>query len=138
MMTPSDVHRAWHVIDASKYPLGRLASKVAEVLMGKHLPRYTPHIDTGEFVVVTNADKVVLTRTKPQKKTYQTYSLYPGGQRTIPVSRYAERRPDHVVRLAVRRMLPKSKLGKAMIKKLKIHAGPNHPHAAQKPVELTV
>lgn len=138
MMTPSDLHRAWHVIDASKYPLGRLASRVAEVLMGKHRPTYTPHIDTGDFVVVTNAEKCVLTRSKPEKKKYQTYSLYPGGQRTIPVARYLERKPEQVVMLAVRRMLPKSKLGRAMLKKLKIHAGAEHPHAAQRPAELTV
>jgi large subunit ribosomal protein L13 len=132
------VHRAWHVIDASQYPLGRLASKVAEVLMGKHRPQYTPHLDTGDFVIVTNAEKLVLTRTKPDKKTYQTYSMYPGGQRIIPVARWMERKPEHVVMLAVRRMLPKSKLGRAMLKKLKVHTGPIHPHAAQKPVALTV
>ncbi|HKD99434.1 MAG TPA: 50S ribosomal protein L13 [Planctomycetota bacterium] len=138
MMTPSDVHRSWYVVDASRHPLGRLASRVAEVLMGKHRPTYTPHLDTGDFVIVTNAEKAVYTRTKPEKKTYQTYSLYPGGQRTLPLARLMERTPERVVRLAVKRMLPKSKLGKAMIKKLKVHRGAEHPHAAQKPAELAI
>jgi large subunit ribosomal protein L13 len=138
LMTPKDVRRRWYVVDASRYPLGRLASRVAEVLMGKHAPTYTPHIDTGDFVVVTNAARAVYTGSKPEKKEYQTYSLYPGGQRIIPLRRWMEKKPEWVVRLAVRRMLPKSKLGHAMLKKLKVHAGPEHPHAAQKPTELEI
>lgn len=106
--------------------------------MGKHRPTFTPNQDTGDFVVVTNASKLVLTGSKPDKKQYQTYSLYPGGQRTIPVRRWTEEKPEHVIRLAVRRMLPKSKLGKQMIKKLKIVAGAEHPHSAQKPQALAV
>lgn len=138
MMRADDVQRRWYVVDASQYSIGRLASRVAEVLMGKHRPTYTPHCDTGDFVIVTNASQAKLTGSKPSKKTYQTYSLYPGGQRTIPVERWMEEKPDHVVYLAVRRMLPKSKLGRAMIKKLKIVDGPEHPHAAQSPEVLTV
>jgi large subunit ribosomal protein L13 len=138
MTKPSEVRREWYVVDASRHSLGRLASRVAEVLMGKHRPQYTPHIDTGDFVIVTNAAKVKLTGSKPERKKYQTYSLYPGGQRTIPVARWIETRPEHVVRLAVRRMLPKSKLGHAMIKKLKVVAGAEHRHQAQKPAELAV
>lgn len=138
MATPADLSRHWYVVDASRYPLGRLASRVAEVLMGKHRPTYTPHIDTGDFVIVTNAAKAKLTGSKPAKKEYQTYSLYPGGQKTIPVRRWMEERPEHVVHLAVRRMLPKSKLGRAMIKKLKVVAGAEHPHQAQQPAELAV
>ncbi len=136
MMTPSDVTREWHVVDASRYPLGRLAMRVAEILMGKHRPNYTPHLDTGDFVIITNAENLVVTGGKSEKKTYQTYSLYPGGQRTIALERWKEEKPEHVVRLAVRRMLPKSKLGKQMLTKLKVVRGTEHPHQAQKPVEL--
>jgi large subunit ribosomal protein L13 len=138
MLRAEDVSRRWYVVDASRYPLGRLASRVAEVLMGKHRPTYTPHADTGDFVVVTNASKLVFTGSKPERKKYQTYSLYPGGQRTIPASRWMEQKPEHVVVLAVRRMLPKSKLGRAMIKKLKVVEGAEHPHSAQKPEELKI
>jgi large subunit ribosomal protein L13 len=133
-----DVERQWYVVDASKHSPGRLASRVAEVLMGKHRPEYTPHIDTGDFVIVTNAAKLRLTGSKPVKKTYQTYSLYPGGQRTIPVRKWVDEKPDHVVYLAVRRMLPKSKLGRAMLKKLKIVEGADHPHSAQRPKDLAI
>jgi large subunit ribosomal protein L13 len=138
MTKPTEVPRQWYVVDASQHSLGRLASRVAEVLMGKHRPLYTPHIDTGDFVIVTNASKVKLTGSKPERKKYQTYSLYPGGQRTIPVQRWIEERPEHVIRLAVRRMLPKSKLGHAMLKKLKVVAGAEHRHQAQRPVELAI
>lgn len=138
MMRAVDIKRHWYVVDASRYPLGRLASRVAEILMGKHRPTYTPHCDTGDFVIVINAEKAKLTGSKPDKKKYQTYSMYPGGQRTIAVERWMQEKPEHVVLLAVRRMLPKSKLGKAMIKKLKIVRGTDHPHTAQRPEELIV
>ncbi|MFN0205197.1 MAG: 50S ribosomal protein L13 [Planctomycetota bacterium] len=138
MMRPTDVNRHWFVVDASRYPLGRLASRVAEVLMGKHRPTFTPHIDTGDFVIITNAEKIALSGSKLANKEYQTYSMYPGGQRTIAISRWLDEKPEHVVRLAVRRMLPKSKLGRAMIKKLKVVKGTEHPHAAQRPEELII
>ena len=130
------VQRNWRVIDADGAILGRLAVKVAMTLMGKDKPTYTPHVDTGDFVIVVNADKVRLTGNKADTKEYQTYSHYPGGQKIIPFSRMIERHPERVVELAVKRMLPKNKLGRAMFKKLKVYSGPEHDHAAQKPVTM--
>lgn len=132
---PGEVEAKWLVVDATDLVLGRLAVSVATVLQGKHRATYTPHIDTGDFVVITNAEKVRLTGRKPEQKTYDRYSGYPGGRRVIPFRTMIEKKPDEVVRLAVRRMLPKSRLGKQMLRKLKVYAGPSHPHEAQNPVE---
>ena len=130
------VERNWRVVDASDQILGRMAVKIAMTLMGKDKPTYTPHVDTGDFVIVVNAEKIRLTGNKAEYKEYQTYSHYPGGQKIIPFERMMERHPDRVVELAVKRMLPKNKLGRAMFKKLKVYSGPTHEHAAQKPVTM--
>ncbi len=130
------VERNWRVCDASDQILGRMAVKIAMALMGKDKPTYTPHVDTGDFVIVVNAEKIRLTGNKAEYKEYQTYSHYPGGQKIIPFERMMERHPDRVVELAVKRMLPKNKLGRAMFKKLKVYSGPTHEHAAQKPVTM--
>lgn len=130
------VDRKWWVIDGENAILGRLAVKVAMTLMGKTKPIYTPHVDTGDFVIVVNADKIRLSKDKAQTKKYQTYSMYPGGQKIIPFTRMMERHPERVVELAVRRMMPKNGLGDDMIKKLKVYRGPNHQHAAQKPEKM--
>jgi large subunit ribosomal protein L13 len=136
MAKPSDIERRWFHIDAEGKVLGRLAVEVARILMGKHRPTYTPHIDTGDFVVVTNADKVVITGKKAEQKKYYHYTGYPGGLVETSYKRMRARKPEQVVRLAIRRMLPKTKLGRAMISKLKIHTGPEHPHTAQQPETL--
>lgn len=132
------VERKWRVVDADGAILGRMAVKVAMALMGKDKPTYTPHVDTGDFVIVVNADKVRLTGTKARTKQYQTYSKYPGGQKRIPYSRMMERHPERVVEMAVKRMLPKNKLGTAMFKKLKVYSGPDHNHAAQQPETMEI
>ncbi len=132
---PGEVQAKWLVVDATDLVLGRLAASVATVLQGKHRPTYTPHVDTGDFVVITNAEKVRLTGRKPEQKTYDRYSGYPSGRRVIPFRTMIEKKPDEVMRLAVRRMLPKNRLGKQMLRKLKVYAGPSHPHEAQNPVE---
>jgi len=131
---PADVERRWLVVDASGRTLGRLATAVARGLEGKHKPIYTPHIDTGDHVVVINASKVALTGTKPQNKSYFHHTLYPGGATFTSFREVMERHPERIVQLAVRGMLPKTKLGRAMIKKLKVYAGAEHPHTAQQPV----
>jgi len=130
--------RRWCHVDASGKVLGRLASKVAVMLMGKDRPQYTPHVDTGAYVVVTNAEKVRLTGKKLSQKFYKSYSGYPGGLRLRPASEMLEKHPGDVIRLAVRRMLPRTKLGRQMLKKLKVYKGPDHPHAAHKPEEVQV
>lgn len=130
------VQHNWRIVDADGAVLGRLASKVAMVLMGKDKPTYTPHVDTGDFVIVVNADKVRLTGQKASKKEYQTYSHYPGGQKTIPFKKMMQLHPERVVELAVRRMMPKSTLGIHMFKKLKVYKGPEHTHAAQQPQKM--
>jgi large subunit ribosomal protein L13 len=133
---PSDVVRAWHLVDATDLPLGRLASEVAQVLRGKHKPIYAPHIDTGDFVVVINAEKVAVTSGKSQTKIYYRHSGYPGGIKAETFDSLRDRRPEAIVERAVRGMLPKNKLGRQMLRKLKVYAGPDHPHEAQKPVDL--
>lgn len=130
------VERNWRVIDADGLVLGRLASKVAMVLMGKDKPIYTPHVDTGDFVIVLNAEKVRVSPQKAEIKEYQTYSGYPGGQKIIPFKRLMERHPERIIELAVKRMLPKNTLGAHMFKKLKVYRGPEHDHAAQKPQKM--
>ncbi len=128
------VERKWYVVDATDKTLGRLATRIATVLMGKHKPTYTTHIDTGDFVVVTNAHRFRLTGTKVQTRVYERYSHYPGGKRVIPFDRMLAAHPERVLTFAVKRMLPKSTLGRHMLEKLKVYAAPEHPHQAQRPV----
>jgi large subunit ribosomal protein L13 len=132
----SSIEQKWYLIDAKDYVLGRMASKIAVMLMGKHKPIYTPFLDTGDFVVVVNAEKVVFTGTKARDKKYYRHSGYLGGIKERTLGEYLEKAPEDVIRLAVRRMLPKTKLGRQMLTKLKIYAGGEHPHSAQKPVKL--
>lgn len=133
---PNEVERKWRVIDAEGQVLGRLAVKVAMALMGKDKPVYTAHVDTGDFVVVVNADKILITGDKAKQKTYQTYSQYPSGQKTLSYAKMMEKYPERVVKLAIKRMLPKNTLGNDMFRKLKVYAGPEHPHAAQQPAVM--
>jgi large subunit ribosomal protein L13 len=136
--TPSgrDIERAWFVVDAEGQTLGRLATRVASVLRGKHKPTFTPHLDLGDHVIVINADRIVVTGAKAEDKAYHSHSGFPGGLRSVPFGRMLERRPTRIVETAVRGMLPKNKLGRAMASKLKVYAGPDHPHAAQRPLPL--
>ncbi|MFW6050191.1 MAG: 50S ribosomal protein L13 [Myxococcota bacterium] len=134
----SEVERRWYVVDATDQPLGRLATKVATVLRGKHKPDYTPHVDTGDFVIVVNAAKVKLTGAKLDKKLWYRHSGVPGGFKAVPYRQLLDRRPDFAVEKAVRGMLPKTSLGRKMRKKLKVYAGETHPHAAQKPEPLAL
>lgn len=131
------VSKVWYEVNADGKVLGRMSTRIATILQGKHKPQYTPHVDTGDFVVVYNAKKVKLTGNKLKDKMYKRYSGYPSGLKLKPAGEMLEKHSDRMVRLAVRRMLPKSKLGEKMIKKLKIYAGPEHPHEAQQPRELT-
>ncbi len=133
-----DVQRDWHIVDATDKVLGRMASRIAMVLQGKTKPTYTPHVDTGDFVIVTNAGKIKLTGNKINEKVYYTHSGYPGGFKEHPIKVWLEKHPDRVVNLAVKRMLPKTKLGNAMLKKLKIYSGPDHSHEAQQPKVLEI
>lgn len=130
--------RAWFVVDASDKPLGRLASEVAHVLRGKHKPTYTPHVDTGDFVIVVNADKVKVTGAKADDKHYYRHSGIPGGFRAESFRHVVERKPGFPIEKAVKGMLPKNVLGREMFSKLKVYATPDHPHAAQKPQALEI
>jgi large subunit ribosomal protein L13 len=129
----SEIDRKWHLIDAEGAVLGRLATEVATLLRGKHKPTFAPHMDTGDFVIVVNASKLSISPRKGTDKLYHRHTGYPGGIRTRSLDEMMAKRPEEVVRLAVKRMLPKGPLGRKMLKKLKIHAGPTHPHAAQQP-----
>lgn len=131
-------NRRWYHVDAAGQTLGRMATRIAAALMGKDRPEWTPHVDTGAYVVVTNAEKIVLTGKKRTEKVYHSYSGYPGGLKETKVDEMLEKHPDRVVSEAVRRMLPKSRLGSQMLKKLKVYAGPEHPHTYAKPEELEV
>jgi large subunit ribosomal protein L13 len=135
---PGDIERRWHVIDAADVVLGRLASQVATLLRGKHKPIFAPHADTGDYVIIVNADKVALTGNKRQDKVAYRHSGYPGGLKRTGYEELLSKRPDRAVRLAVRGMLPHNKLGQKVIKKLKVYAGPDHPHAAQQPVPFEI
>ncbi|MQA98014.1 MAG: 50S ribosomal protein L13 [Streptosporangiales bacterium] len=135
---PSDIERQWFVIDATDVVLGRLASHVATLLRGKHKPIYAPHMDTGDFVIVVNADKVALTGKKLEQKRAYRHSGYPGGLRAVGYGELLAKRPDRAVEKAVKGMLPKNSLGRKMAKKLKVYAGPEHPHQAQKPVPFEI
>jgi large subunit ribosomal protein L13 len=132
MAKPGDVKQKWLLVDAADKVVGRLASDIAVVLMGKHRPTYTPHIDTGDFVIVVNADKAIFTGKKWDQKTYTWYTGYPG-LRSETAAQRRDRRPELILREAVRRMLPKNKLGHKMLSKLKIYTGADHPHQAQQP-----
>ncbi len=131
---PGTVQQSWRIADAEGERLGRFATRIATVLMGKHRPEYTPHIDTGDYVIVINAEKIELTGNKAEQKIRTRYSGYPGGLKAETYASLMERRPAFVVEEAVRRMLPKGRLGRQMIKKLKVYAGSEHPHSAQQPI----
>ena len=133
-----EVKRRWYLVDAENQILGRMATRIANVLRGKHKPTYTPNVDTGDFVVVINAEKVAVTGKKAQQKVYQRYSGYPSGLKKIKYADMQRRHPDRIIRLAVQRMIPKNRLGRKVIKKLKIYSGPDHPHEAQKPAVLSI
>jgi large subunit ribosomal protein L13 len=135
---PADITRAWHVVDAEGLVLGRVATEVATILRGKHKPIYAPHCDTGDHVIIVNADKIVLTAGKPDKKLVYRHSGYPGGLRSQTYANLLEVKPTDAVRKSVRGMLPKNRLGRQMLKKLKVYTGPNHPHAAQNPQPLAI
>ncbi len=131
-----EVNRSWFVVDADGEVLGRLSTRIATVLRGKHHPEYTPHVDTGDYVIVVNADKIRFTGNKENVKIYQNYSGYPGGLKELTAAEIRSRRPERLIEIAVKGMLPKNKLGNAMIKKLFVYAGPEHPHTAQQPKPL--
>jgi large subunit ribosomal protein L13 len=133
-----EVQRKWYVVDATGKPLGRLAREIAVILRGKNKPTYTPHVDTGDFVIVVNAEKVALTGNKLEDKFYHHHTGYMGNLRSMSAKDMLERHPEDVVRLAVRGMMPKGVLGRHMLKKLKIYRGPEHPHTAQKPEVLDI
>jgi large subunit ribosomal protein L13 len=136
--TPADRQRDWYVVDAEGRTLGRLATQIAEVLRGKRKPEYTPHCDTGDFVVVVNAEKVAVTGNKREDKLYWRHTGYPGGIRSRSLGEMLERRPEEVLRKAVRGMLPRNRLARQQLRKLKIYAGPEHPHQAQQPKPLEI
>jgi large subunit ribosomal protein L13 len=131
-----DIKRRWYVVDAQGKTLGRLATEIARILRGKHKPTFSPHLDTGDFVIIVNAEKIHVTGKKLNTKRYYRYSGYLGGLKSIVLSDQLEQHPERVLVHAIRGMLPKNRLGRAMIKKLKVYAGPDHPHAAQKPEPL--
>jgi large subunit ribosomal protein L13 len=130
---PDDIQRNWWIVDAAGKPLGRIATEIARLLRGKHKPMYTPHVDTGDNVVVINASRVALTGNKPQQKTYFRHSGYMGGEREIPFAKMVKSHPERVIELAVKGMMPKNNLGRMMRKKLRVYPGPEHPHAGQNP-----
>jgi large subunit ribosomal protein L13 len=136
--TPQDRERNWLLVDAEGQTLGRLATQIADALRGKRKPTYTPHVDTGDFVVVVNAEKISVTGDKRHSKLYHRHSGYPGGLRTRTLNDMLERRPEEVIRLAVRGMLPKNRLARKQLTKLKVYAGPDHPHEAQKPQPMEI
>jgi large subunit ribosomal protein L13 len=136
MAKTGEVKQRWWVIDASDQVVGRLAVQIATILRGKHRPEYTPHQDTGDFVIVVNAGKVRFTGKKMQTKTYQSYSHYPGGLRVVSAREMLEKHPERILEAAVRRMVPRNRLGRKQMSKLKIYAGATHPHQAQNPQEL--
>ncbi len=135
---PSDIQRAWHVVDADGLVLGRVATEVARVLRGKHKPIFAPHVDTGDHVIVVNAAKIVLTADKGQRKLIYRHSGYPGGIKSQTYARLLAAKPEEAVRRSIRGMLPKNRLGRQMGRKLKVYAGPEHPHAAQQPRPLMI
>jgi large subunit ribosomal protein L13 len=135
---PQSVERDWYVVDATDKTLGRLATEIARRLRGKHKPEYTPHVDTGDYIVVVNAEKVTVTGNKAQAKNYYRHTGYPGGLRSMNFEKMIGHAPERVIESAVKGMLPKGPLGRAMYSKLKVYAGTEHPHAAQQPQELNI
>ena len=135
---PNELERRWYVVDADGLTLGRLATRIADTLRGKRKPEYTPHVDTGDFVVVVNAEKIAVTGKKLEQKRYYRHSGYPGGLRERTLAEQLQRRPTEVLRVAVKGMLPRNRLARAQMRKLKIYVGPEHPHEAQAPKELEV
>jgi large subunit ribosomal protein L13 len=135
---PSDRERNWLVVDATGQTLGRLATQIAEALRGKRKPTYTPHVDVGDFVVVVNAEKIAVTGAKRTEKLYHRHSGYPGGLKTRTLQEMLDRRPEEVIRLAVKGMLPRNRLARKQLTKLKVYAGPEHPHVAQKPEPMEI
>ncbi|MQY07581.1 50S ribosomal protein L13 [Actinomadura macrotermitis] len=135
---PADVQRQWHVIDATDVVLGRLASQAAQLLRGKHKPIYAPHLDTGDFVIIINADKVALSGNKREQKRAYRHSGYPGGLRSVAYGDLLEKNPERAVEKAIKGMLPKNTLGRQMFGKVKVYRGPNHPHQAQQPVPFEI
>ena len=131
--TPANRERNWLVVDATDKTLGRLATQIADTLRGKHKPEFTPHCDVGDFVIVVNAEKIAVTGKKRQEKLYYRHSGYPGGLRSRTLDEMLARRPEEVIRLAVKGMLPRNRIARAQLRKLKVYAGPEHPHAAQQP-----
>jgi large subunit ribosomal protein L13 len=138
MAKAGEVKQQWYCVDATDRVLGRMAARIARILMGKHKPTYTPYMDTGDYVVVVNADKVKLTGKKRNTKIYDYYTYYFGGRKVVSFEDMISRHPEKVIELAVRRMLPKNRLARKMLKKLKIYSGSEHPHAAQQPIELNL
>jgi large subunit ribosomal protein L13 len=136
LATAESARPEWLHIDATDAVVGRLAVQIATILRGKHKPTYTPHVDSGDFVIVTNVEKVRFTGNKWEQKTYQTYSRHPGGQKTIPATEMRARKPEEILFQAVKRMVPRSRLGRAQMNKLKMYTGPKHPHQAQQPKEF--
>jgi len=136
MAKKEQIERKWLLVDADGAVLGRMAAKIAPILMGKTKPTYTPYVDTGDYVIVVNADKVRLTGKKAQTKEYASYSHFPGGRKVVSLADMMASKPERVIELAVKRMLPKNKLGKKMLKKLKIYRGPEHQHCTQKPEKI--
>lgn len=138
MAKEAELQKQWYVVDAAGQRLGRLASQVAAVLRGKHKPTFTPNVDTGDYVIVVNADKVVLTGNKLADKMYYKHSLYPGGLKAVPANEMLAKHPEKAIEIAIRGMLPHNSLGRRQFLKLKVYAGPEHPHAAQQPEPLAV
>ena len=138
MANPDKIERKWYVVDATGYTLGRMASEVAKVLRGKNKPEFTPHVDTGDFVIVINAEKIHLTGKKLEQKMYRTHSGYPGGLREMNYGKFIEKFPVRVVEKAIKGMIPHNTLGEQVYRKLKVYAGPNHPHQAQQPEVLEI
>lgn len=134
----AEIERRWWVVDADGLILGRLATQLASVLRGKHKPAYTPHVDVGDYVVVVNAEKIAVTGDRRAQKMYYRHSGYPGGLREMTLDEMLRRHPERVIRLAVRGMLPRNRLGRHMLDKLRVYAGPNHPHEAQSPSPLVI
>jgi large subunit ribosomal protein L13 len=135
---PGDIERRWHVIDANDVVLGRLATQAEVLLRGKHKPTFAPHVDTGDFVIIINADKVALTGNKREQKKAYRHSGYPGGLRSVSYTELLDKNPERAVEKAIRGMLPKNSLGREVLGKLKVYAGPEHPHAAQQPVPFEI
>ena len=136
--TPTDRERNWYVVDAAGHNLGRLSTQIADTLRGKRKPTFTPHVDTGDFVVVINAEQITVTGNKLQEKRYYRHSGYPGGLKSRTLQEMLDRRPEEVIRIAVKGMLPKNRLARKQLTKLKVYAGPDHPHTAQKPAAFEI